>query len=69
MSEFSCTCCRAQNLLFYPVRNNNTKNVQSKFDSDELTTGSVLGGFRRPDGSDGVQDPRANTVEDAGYGE
>ena len=40
--------------VFNPVSDDDTENVESKFDGHELATGCVAGGFGGPNGGDGV---------------
>ena len=53
--------------LFYPVCNDDTKDIECKFNRDELAARSVLGGFGCPDWGDCVQNSSADTIEDAGW--
>ena len=52
--------------VFNPVRDNDAENVEREFDRNELAAGRVAGGFRGPDGSDGIQDAGSDPVEGAG---
>jgi len=45
-----------------PVCNYNTEDVKRELDGDELTTRSVLGGLRSPNGDDRIEDARAPAV-------
>lgn len=49
-----------------PVGNDDTKDVEGEFDSDELSSGFVLGSFGSPDRNNGVQDTSAPTVNKTG---
>ena len=41
-------------VLFEPVGDNDTEDIHSEFNRDELAAGSVFRSFRSPDGSDGI---------------
>lgn len=52
--------------ILKPVSDNDTEDVESEFNGDELPTGLVLSGLGSPDGDDGVQDTSAPTVDETG---
>lgn len=53
----------AKHLLFNPIRDDNTEDVEGEFDGHELTSRCMASCFGRPDRSDGVQDASANAIE------
>ena len=55
-----------QNLLFDPVCSHNTENVEREFNGDKLSSRSVGGSLGGPNGCDGIQNTRADTVQDTG---
>lgn len=52
--------------IFEPISNDDTKDVEGEFDSDELTSGCVVGGFGSPDRNDGVEDTSSPAVDETG---
>ncbi len=52
-----------RHLLFDPIGDYNTEDIQRKLDSNELTPRSVLGGFRCPNRGNGVQDTSPDTIQ------
>lgn len=52
--------------LLNPVSNDDTENVQSKFDGDKLSTGLVLGSLGGPDGNDGVEHSCTPSIDETG---
>lgn len=53
-------------LLFDPVSNDDTKDVQREFDSDELSTGFVLGSLGSPDWNNSVEHSCTPSVDETG---
>jgi len=51
-------------LLFDPVCDNNTKNIECEFNSHELTTGRMLGSFGSPNWYDGIKHSGAPSVDE-----
>ena len=52
--------------ILEPVSHNDTEDVETEFDGNELSTGRMLGGLRCPDGNDGVQDTGSPAVDQTG---
>ena len=52
--------------LFDPIGDNNTKDVQRKFNGDELSTGFVLRSLGGPDWNNGVEHSRSPSVYETG---
>lgn len=52
--------------VFNPVSDDDTENVESEFDRDELTARCVAGGFGGPDRGDGIKNAGPDTVEGPG---
>lgn len=50
-----------------PIRQNDTKDVQSEFNRNELSTRSMLGGFSSPNWDNCIQNASTNTVDEACY--
>ena len=55
-----------RHLLLYPISNDDTEDVQSEFNSNELAPRGMFCGFGCPDGCNGVEDTGPNTIQDAG---
>lgn len=55
------------NLQLQPIGENNTKDVQSKFNRNELSSRSMLGRLRSPDRDDSVQNTGADSVDETRY--
>jgi len=51
-------------LLFEPVSDHDTEDVQSEFYGDKLTPGSVFGGLGRPHGNNGVEDASSPSINE-----
>lgn len=49
-------------IQFQPVCEDDTKDVESELDGNELSTRGVVRDFCSPDGDDGVQDTRTDTI-------
>ncbi len=56
----------ANHLLFDPVSNDDTKDVQRKFDGDKLSTGFVLGGLGGPNWNNGVKHSCTPSIDKTG---
>lgn len=54
------------NILFDPVSNDDTKDVQGKFNGDELSAGFVLGGFGGPNRNNGVEHSCSPSIDETG---
>lgn len=55
------------NVLFQPVGHDDTEDVESEFDGDELATRLVLCGLGSPDGDDGVKNTGAPSVDQTSW--
>lgn len=52
--------------LFDPVSNDDTKDIQGKFDGDELSTGFVLGSLGGPDWNNSIEHSCTPSVDETG---
>lgn len=56
-----------EDVQLQPIGQDNTKDVKRKFNSNELSTGSMLGGLGSPDRDNSIQNTSANSINQTSY--